>query len=118
MTEKKLTKRDYFEMIKGICGDRIDIVEFCDHEIELLNKKASHPRSANATQKENEVIKNQLVEALKEVGSAVTITELQGANENMAQYSNQKLSALLRQLVNENIVVKTTDKKKSYFSVA
>ena len=35
----------------------------------------------------------------------------------MANYSNQKLSALLKQLVKENRVVKTVDKKKSYFSI-
>jgi len=36
----------------------------------------------------------------------------------MANYSNQKLSALLKQLVESNQVVKTVDKKKSYFTVA
>ena len=35
----------------------------------------------------------------------------------MAAYSNQKLSALLRMLVNAGRIVKTVDKKKSYFSV-
>ena len=33
--EKRLTKKDYFEMIKGVCADRTDIVDFCNHEIEL-----------------------------------------------------------------------------------
>ena len=37
--------------------------------------------------------------------------------EDMANYSNQKLSALLRMLVKAGRVVKTVDKKKSYFSV-
>jgi hypothetical protein len=32
--------------------------------------------------------------------------------------SNQKISALVRQLVLDGTVVKTTDKKKSIFSVA
>ena len=63
---------------------------------------------------EKEIIKV----ALKEIGKAVTITELQNSNEDMAQYSNQKLSALLKQMVESNEVVKTTDKKKSYFSIS
>ena len=47
----------------------------------------------------------------------VTSTELQELDSEMANYSNQKLSALLKQLVEENRVVKTVDKKKSYFSI-
>ena len=56
-------------------------------------------------------------EALVTVAKPVTVTELQEANEDMANYSNQKLSALLRMLVNAGRIVKTIDKKKSYFSV-
>jgi DNA-binding transcriptional regulator GbsR (MarR family) len=56
--------------------------------------------------------------ALAEVGKAVTITELQNASATMAEYSNQKLSALLKKLVDAGEVVKTTEKKKSYFSLA
>lgn len=36
----------------------------------------------------------------------------------MAQYSNQKLSALLKQMVDNGEVVRTMDKKKAYFEVA
>ena len=35
----------------------------------------------------------------------------------MAKYSNQKLSALLKQLHDDKIVNKFTDKKKTYFYV-
>ena len=35
----------------------------------------------------------------------------------MAEYSNQKLSALMKKLVESGRVAKTTDKKKSYFSI-
>ena len=38
---KKLTKRDYFSQLKEIVKDNVDLVNFIDHEIELLNKKAS-----------------------------------------------------------------------------
>ena len=113
---EKLTKKDYFKKIMEVCANDSNIVAFCEHEIELLNKKNSSKGQTKA-QKENEDIKIAIVEALKVVGKAVTISELQASNENMAQYSNQKLSALLKQLVDTNEVVKTTDKKKSYFSV-
>ena len=113
---KKMTKKEYFEILKGIVADRQDLVDFIDHEIELLTRKASKSGQTK-TQKENETIMERIVVALTEIGRPVTITELQNANEEMAEYSNQKLSALLKKLVDNNAIVKTVDKKKSYFSV-
>ena len=114
---EKMTKREMFEMIKGVCANDTRIVEFCEHEIELLNRKSSKSTQTK-TQIENENIKVAIVNALNEIGRPVTITELQESNAEMSNYSNQKLSALLKQLVESNQVVKTTDKKKSYFTVA
>ena len=121
----KLTKRDYFEMIKGICGDREDIVNFCDHEIELLSRKNSKS-GATKTQKENIQVAEMLIEELAKVGTAVTITDLMNKSEVIKTYrlengntlSNQKISAIFKQLVDTNKIVKVTDKKKSYFSIA
>lgn len=117
----KMTKREYFTIlantIKGIeMENKEEILAFIEHEIELLNKK--HSKSGNSkTQKENIAIMETIVSALETVGRPVTITELQKEVESMSEYSNQKLSALLKKLVAEERVVKTTDKKKSYFSV-
>lgn len=115
---EKMTKREMFEMIKGVCANDTRIVEFCEHEIELLNRKSSK-NTQTKTQIENENIKSAIVNALTEIAKPVTITEMQELNTEMANYSNQKLSALLKQLVeNDKKVVKTVDKKKSYFTVA
>ena len=115
---EKMTKREMFEMIKGVCANDTRIVDFCEHEIELLNRKSSKSTQTK-TQIENESIKSAIVNALTEIAKPVTITEMQELNTEMANYSNQKLSALLKQLVeNDKKVVKTVDKKKSYFTVA
>ena len=115
---EKMTKKEMFEMIKGVCANDTRIVEFCEHEIELLNRKSSKSTQTK-TQIENEGIKGAIVNALTEIAKPVTITEMQELNTEMANYSNQKLSALLKQLVeNDKKVVKTVDKKKSYFTVA
>ena len=105
MAEKKLTKKELFGRLLEIneVAHNEDLTNFINHEIELLNKKATKTGTTK-TQKENEDIK--------------TITDLQKNNEELAEYSNQKLSALLKQLVETKQVVKTTDKKKSYFSIA
>lgn len=93
-----------------------DVINFVNHEIELLDRKHSKT-SQTKTQKENELIKESIVKALTEIDRPVTITELQNESAEMEVYSNQKLSALLKQLVQSGIVAKTVDKKKSYFSV-
>lgn len=123
--EKKMTKKEMFEMIKGICGDNTDIVNFCDHEIELLNKKNTKGGSTK-TQQENVKVADMLIDELAKVGTPVTITDLMNNSEIIKAYrlengnplSNQKISAIFKQLVDGGKIVKVTEKKKSYFSIA
>lgn len=119
MTTKKVTKRDLFNEVIALAkeNNRNDLVEFAQHEIDLLNSKKANG-TMTATQKENENIKAVILEELARVGKAVTITELQAKSEKLAGYSNQKVSALLKQLVDTKAVAKVTDKKKSYFTIA
>lgn len=120
----KMTKKEWFAEIRAIVekaeldeGKKAGMTEFINHEVELLEKK--HSKSGQTkTQKENLEIMEKIMIALAEVGKPVTITELQSASTEMAEYSNQKLSALLKKLVDGGRVVKTQEKKKSYFSVA
>lgn len=120
----KMTKKEWFVEIKAIVEKaeldkekKAGMTEFINHEVELLEKK--HSKSGQTkTQKENLEIMEKIMTALAEVGKPVTITELQSASTEMAEYSNQKLSALLKKLVDGGRVVKTQEKKKSYFSVA
>ena len=114
MENKKLTKKEKFAMIKEYIADNEMLMEFIDNEINLLTKKASSSAKTK-TQIENESIKEKIVNVLKELDTPVTITELQKSNDAMALYSNQKISALLTQLVDENKVQRIVDKKKAYF---
>lgn len=117
---KKITKRDNFNKLLTIreVAEDTQLVEFINHELELLDRKsASHSTAKTANQKANEEIKTKIVDALVQLGKS-TISELQAGSEEMAEYSNQKLSALLKQLVDSKQVVRTMDKKKAYFEVA
>ena len=118
---KKLTKREKFEMvakIKEVVENPI-LAEFVEHELELLAKKNSaDAKKLTATQVENERLKNVVVETLVAFGKKLTITELQKGNAELAELSNQKLSALIRQLVTDEKVIRTEEKRKAYFSVA
>ena len=116
MAEKKLIKKDYFNMLREIVVsmERKDLVDFIDNEIELLNKKSSRT-TLTQTQKENETLKEKIVSTLTELGKYATITEIQQTNPELADLSNQKMSALLKQLVDTKIVDKVIEKKKAYF---
>lgn len=117
--EKKITKRERFMQLLAISqvSENAELVEFINHEIELLNKKAEN-KGNSKIQKENEVIKVNLLNALAEVNAPVTISELQKVNEYVSQFSNQKISALFKQLEKENLIVRTVEKGKAYFTVA
>lgn len=123
MTNKKMAKRDYFNGLLGVIENHKDSIEnyedfkaFIEREIELLNKKRSNSKPTK-TQIENEKIKEKILEVLTDVNEVMTISELMTA-DGLENYSNQKLSVLCHQLVNEHKVVNTKVKKVSYFKIA
>lgn len=123
MTNKKMTKRDYFNGLLGVIENHKDSIEnyedfkaFIEREIELLNKKRSNSKPTK-THIENEKIKEKILEVLTDVNEVMTISELMTA-DGLENYSNQKLSVLCHQLVNEHKVVNTKVKKVSYFKIA
>ena len=119
MTNSKMTKKDYFKVLKEIVKGNereVELVAFIDHEIELLVKKSAKS-GMTATQKANAEIMEKIVNALAVMDKPVTVTELQKGFAELDALSNQKMSALLKKLVVEERVVKTIDKKKSLFSL-
>ena len=119
MTDIKMTKKDWYKVIAEMVKtsnhpQKEGMLQFIDHEVELLGNRKS---AQSKTQKENVEVMVAIKDALASVGKPVTVTELQTV-ESMAGYSNQKLSALLRQMIQAGTVVKTIDHKKAYFSLA
>ena len=114
-TTKKITKREKFEMLMTIAEVKANPIlsEFIERELELLAKKNSAEKKPTAQQAENEIIKEIILENLT---SRMTISEMQKSIPDLAEYSNQKISALMRQLILEGLVEKVEDKRKSYFS--
>ena len=121
MATTKMTKRDYFNAILAVLAtvedtDVSGLTAFVNHEIELLENKRSTAKPTK-TQTENLAVKETIVSVLKEIGKPVTVTEMQKFSAELAEFSCQKLSALLKQLVeNDKTVTKVTEKKKTYFS--
>ena len=116
---KKITKRERFESLLNMAEVQADpgMVEFINHELELLARKNSSEKKPTAQQVANEAIKQAIVDGM-ERDHLYTITDIQKNVPACADLSNQKISALVRQLKDDGVVVKIEDKRKSYFSLA
>ena len=117
----KMTKKDWFETLKKIVeaseyDNKDEAIAFIDREIGNLEKRHSSS-GMTKTQKENVGIMELIKDALYEAAKPVTITELMASNAEIAKYSSQKISALVKLMKDKGEVIRTEDKKKAYFSL-
>lgn len=114
----KITKREVIGMMmkEEVVKANPTYVAYLENELALLDKKAQN-KKATKIQEQNVGIKATILKVLATIGSG-TVTDIQNGNEELSTLSNQKISALVRQLVESGEVVRTTDKKKSIFSLA
>lgn len=117
---KKLTKREKFEMLLNVAEVQANevLVEFINHELELLAKKNASGqglRKPTKTQLENEAFLTDIKNHFEEVQAPKTIAELQTEVESLTELTNQKVSALLKKLVDNGTLTKEVIKKKTYF---
>ena len=119
MSNKKLTKRDHFIALLSIpaVAENDSLVEFINHELELLDRKNSAERKPTAKQNENAVLKTAIADEM-ESGVKYTISNMLKALPSCAELTNQRVSAVVRQMVAEGTVVRTEEKRKAYFSLA
>ena len=117
-TSTKLTKAQKFAMLRAIpaVADNAMLVEFIDHEVELLSKKNSAEKKPTAQQVANAGIVTAIIEGM-EPNRLYTVTEVIKEIPQCAELTNQRVSALLRQLVEAGKVKRTEDKRKAYFSL-
>ena len=110
-----MTKKEYFEKIKAMVED-VEIKDFCDKQIESLNKRNVSKNSKKRA--ETEARAEKLYNALAEMDKPVTFSQLKEltSDEEVASYSAQRMSALVR-FLGEDKVHKEYIKKDAYFSV-
>lgn len=115
----KMTKREKFEMLSKLSEVQSNEIlrDFIAHEMELLEKKNSAPKKPTAAQVANEAIKTAIVGGM-EVNRMYSVTEIIKEIPECADLTNQRVSALLRQLKEDGKVVRTEEKRKAYFSLA
>lgn len=113
---RKPTKREMFNGLLAIPGLTQEQKDFINHEIDLLNKKNSGEKKPTATQVANEALKVAIVEGM-EPNRLYTVTEIIKEVPACAGLNNQKVSPLMNQLVDAEVLTKTIDKRRSYFSL-
>jgi hypothetical protein len=119
-TTKKPTKRVLFNRLLALDSVKADpeLVALVEHEIELLDKKNSADKKPTAAQLVNASIKTAILETM-ESGALYTITELTKIVPNLpSEMSNQRMSALVRQLKDEGKVERIEEKGKALFKIA
>lgn len=121
MANKKMTKKENFmalaDLIQGIeVTNKEELQAFINNELELLNKKRSKKGGVTKTQKENMALKKRILATITELNEPMSPTDILMVSE-FEEYSNQKISALLNQLVKEGTLTKAKDGSRTVFSI-
>lgn len=82
-----------------------------------IEKKNGSAKKPTKVQTENIGIKQNILDAMVK-GTRYTITDMMKQFGFLADFSNQKVSALVRQLKDEGSVTRVDEKGKAYFSLA
>lgn len=113
----KVTKRERFAELLAIPGvaNNQDLVDFINHEVDLLTRKnASGEKKLTANQLENENLKAIIVNSLS-AETGMTITEMIKTIPELAEFTNQKVSALTTALVKDGKVERRVEKRVTKF---
>ena len=111
----KMTYVKALEIAMKAVEDNKEVTEKLEALKESISKKNSAERKPTTTQKANEEYKKAIL-SFMEVGKKYTISELMKEVVELADLSNQRVSALVRQLKDSGLVERTEEKRKAYFS--
>lgn len=120
MTNRKPTLKEYFTEIAEVLTsvNRPDLAEVMESRIEQLDKKNSAERKPTAKQTENEGIKQTILDNM-EPNRLYTVGELLKETPGLPEgFTSQRMSALVRQLKEAQLVTRTEVKRVAYFSKA
>ena len=104
--EKKITKRDYYEMLKEIVLNAnvegaTELVEFIDKQVSLIDSKAEKAKARNAEKKANgdelrEAVQNVLTDEFQTIDAI--ISQIKGE-----EITKEKITSRLTSLVKNGI---------------
>lgn len=111
---KKMTKKEMFAQIKANYNLTDAEIAFIDREIELLEKKNGGIKKPTKQQEINNGLKEVILDHM-EYGEKYTITDLMKQVPELAELSNQRVSAIVRGLKESGLVDRVEEKRKAYF---
>lgn len=117
MATEKMTKKDYFNQLLAIpeVAEKNDLVDFINHQIELLdNRNKKKDGTITKTQLEHRELMDRILD-LMECDTGYTCGDLHKFL-NDSNISANKVSAMLKKLVDSGEIEKTTEKRKSIFT--
>lgn len=124
-TTKKMTKKERFAQLltfPDVAADP-ELVNFLNHEIDLVVRKNSAERKPTKKQMEQKAQDAEIRSAILSEMEQNTLYSADDMAKNLPTVvslglSAPKVSYLMRELVAEGKVNKTTDKRKVYYSLA
>ena len=111
---KKMTKKEMFAQLKANYNLTDAEIAFIDREIELLDKKNGGIKKPTKQQEINNGLKEVILDHM-EYGEKYTITDLMKQVPELAELSNQRVSAIVRGLKESGLVDRVEEKRKAYF---
>ena len=110
----KMTKKDYFKMAIAETSNA-ELIAFFNHEIELLERKnSSGSKAPSKNQVANETLKAEILDLMAN-DTKYTVSEL---DKLMGIGSPNKTNALVKQLKDSGLVIRTVEKGRAYFTKA
>lgn len=110
----KMTYVKALEIAMETVKDNAEVYEKLDALKASISKKNSAERKPTATQKANVGYKDAILEYM-ELGKKYTISDLMKEVVELEGLTNQRVSALVRQLKDDGLVLRTEEKRKAYF---
>lgn len=126
MTEKKMTQKEALTFVLENCEIPEKVSEKLTSMLAQIEKKNASGKTTTPTQKKNAEFAKAIIEEMTaNPNKLYTITDLIKSVEPLATFrdeegnpiSNQKVSAIVSQLVKNGTVERITEKRRSYFKI-
>ena len=121
MTKNKMTEKEIFALVGAnaeVFGDKATLIlEWAEKHIGQLDRKySSKSGKPSAKQIENEGIKAEILDSMEVLDKPVRVMDI-NALDKFAEYTSQKLTNLMNQMVADGKIIKYIDKRVTYFAL-
>lgn len=123
--EKKMTKREYFEKIKGLVPeDETEVIAFIDKQIEMIDKKTESTKTKRSEDELSKKLKESALDILSKAPNPMQASEIIAqepirsmVNDKGNPITTQKMSSVLNKMCEANDIQKKKEKNKTLFYI-